>query len=334
MTETLETLPALRASGVRLGAIVLNRVAPPTLPRGLRGSVNGMDAERLAGVLAGAGIAVSAPDAAALRAGALAAETRRRAQLAFREPLARAGPILVAPELGGTSPLEVTDALASFVTDPSGEDTEAAGSLHVPPSFPSRRAMPKPDPSLAPHLEDARVVVVCGAGGVGKTSVSAAIALHRAASGTETALLTVDPARRLATALRLPMLAGERAEVPVGGGRTLQAMQLDTQRTFDELIERNAGSPERRDRILAAEAATLLICQLLAWLLVAYVGFALLLWPFVPGGLTLSLDDLDIAIAGATHGFTPCRDCAGGPYDNSMKNLFDYVAKWINERFH
>ena len=95
-----------------------------------------------------------------------------------------------------------------------------------------RRAMPKPDPSLAPHLEDARVVVVCGAGGVGKTSVSAAIALHRAASGTETALLTVDPARRLATALRLPMLAGERAEVPVGGGRTLQAMQLDTQGRF------------------------------------------------------------------------------------------------------
>ena len=47
----------------------------------------------------------------------------------------------------------------------------------------------------------------------------------------------------------------------------------------------------RRDRILAAEAATLLICQLLAWLLVAYVGFALLLWPFMPGGVTLSFDN-------------------------------------------
>ncbi len=46
----------------------------------------------------------------------------------------------------------------------------------------------------------------------------------------------------------------------------------------------------RRDRILAAEAATLLICQLLAWLFVAYIGFALLLWPFVRGGVTLSFD--------------------------------------------
>ena len=47
----------------------------------------------------------------------------------------------------------------------------------------------------------------------------------------------------------------------------------------------------RRDRILAAEAATLLICQLLAWLSVAYLGFTLLLWPFIPGGVTLSFDD-------------------------------------------
>ena len=46
----------------------------------------------------------------------------------------------------------------------------------------------------------------------------------------------------------------------------------------------------RRDRILAAEAATLLLCQLLAWLALAYVGFALLLWPFVPGGITLAFD--------------------------------------------
>src|SRR5690349_5301031 len=61
----------------------------------------------------------------------------------------------------------------------------------------------------------------------------------------------MDPARRLATALRLPTLAGERARIPLGHGRTLQAMQLDTQRTFDELIARYAGSQERRDRILA-----------------------------------------------------------------------------------
>ena len=40
-----------------------------------------------------------------------------------------------------------------------------------------------------------------------------------------------------------------------------------------------------------------------------------------------------IAIAGAQHMFIPCNNCEGGPYNNSVKNLFDYVAKWINERF-
>ena len=46
-----------------------------------------------------------------------------------------------------------------------------------------------------------------------------------------------------------------------------------------------------------------------------------------------SADKEFIAIEGATHGFTPCGDCEGGPYNNSVKNLFDYVAKWINARF-
>jgi anion-transporting ArsA/GET3 family ATPase len=94
-------------------------------------------------------------------------------------------------------------------------------------------------------------VVVCGSGGVGKTTISAALAVHLAESGRRTALLTVDPARRLATALRLPLVPGERATVRVARGRRFEALQLDTQRTFDELIRRHAGSAERRDRILS-----------------------------------------------------------------------------------
>jgi pimeloyl-ACP methyl ester carboxylesterase len=46
-----------------------------------------------------------------------------------------------------------------------------------------------------------------------------------------------------------------------------------------------------------------------------------------------STDKEFIAIEGAVHMFTPCTDCEGGPYNNSVKNLFDYVAKWINARF-
>lgn len=46
-----------------------------------------------------------------------------------------------------------------------------------------------------------------------------------------------------------------------------------------------------------------------------------------------SADKDFITIAGAVHGITPCTDCAGGPYNNSVKNFFDYVAKWTKQRF-
>jgi hypothetical protein len=42
-----------------------------------------------------------------------------------------------------------------------------------------------------------------------------------------------------------------------------------------------------------------------------------------------------LVIEGAVHGFTPCTACekTKGQYSNSVMNLFDYVAKWINERY-
>ncbi|MGZ8484853.1 MAG: hypothetical protein ACXW6R_13105 [Candidatus Binatia bacterium] len=42
-----------------------------------------------------------------------------------------------------------------------------------------------------------------------------------------------------------------------------------------------------------------------------------------------------ITIEGATHGITPCTECdeSKGHYSNSVKNFFDYVAKWVNARF-
>ena len=42
----------------------------------------------------------------------------------------------------------------------------------------------------------------------------------------------------------------------------------------------------RRDRILAAHAATLLLAQLVAWLAMFFVGFSLIFWPLVHGGIT------------------------------------------------
>lgn len=98
---------------------------------------------------------------------------------------------------------------------------------------------------------EAEIVVVCGSGGVGKTTVSAALALGAARRGRTACVLTIDPARRLANALGLEALPDEPHEVELasGSGR-LFAIALDAKRTFDRLVEEHAPSDEARDRIL------------------------------------------------------------------------------------
>src|ERR1700728_3654703 len=69
--------------------------------------------------------------------------------------------------------------------------------------------MPKRSPQLAKRLQGKRVVVCLGAGGVGKTTTSAALGFGLAARGAKVAVVTIDPARRLAAALGLGELSGE-----------------------------------------------------------------------------------------------------------------------------
>ena len=51
--------------------------------------------------------------------------------------------------------------------------------------------------------------------------------------------------------------------------------------------------------------------------------------------LSASKDKDFITIEGAVHGQTPCKPCekTPGQYSNSVKNLYDYIAKWINDRY-
>lgn len=95
-----------------------------------------------------------------------------------------------------------------------------------------------------------QVVIMCGSGGVGKTTMSAALALRFAEEGRRVMVITIDPARRLADALGLAELGNTPQRVPTERGE-LQAMMLDAKRTFDELISRHAPNGEVRDRILA-----------------------------------------------------------------------------------
>jgi anion-transporting ArsA/GET3 family ATPase len=104
-----------------------------------------------------------------------------------------------------------------------------------------------------------RVIVCVGAGGVGKTTVSAALALALAARGQRVAVVTIDPARRLADALGLDALGNEPALVDptrfAGHGLDVRgelwAMMLDPKHTFDDLIGQLAPDAATRDEILA-----------------------------------------------------------------------------------
>jgi anion-transporting ArsA/GET3 family ATPase len=119
----------------------------------------------------------------------------------------------------------------------------------------ARRGRERP---LAAAIADRRLIVCCGSGGVGKTTVSAALALGLAMRGERVVVVTIDPARRLASALamddlhdearRVPDERAERAGLVIRG--ELWALQLDAKATFDRLVARHAPSPEARERIL------------------------------------------------------------------------------------
>lgn len=101
-----------------------------------------------------------------------------------------------------------------------------------------------------------RIIVCCGSGGVGKTTIAAAVGLRAAERGRHVVVLTVDPARRLAQSMGLTSL--DNTPRPVTGVRTsgtqpsgsMHAMMLDMKRTFDEIVESHAD-PDRATQILA-----------------------------------------------------------------------------------
>lgn len=112
--------------------------------------------------------------------------------------------------------------------------------------------------SIAEILADRKICICAGSGGVGKTTTSAAIAAGLAARGMKVAVLTIDPAKRLADSLGLEELGNEPRQVDpalfadagIEMKGELWAMMLDSKATFDELVERNAPDEEARDRIL------------------------------------------------------------------------------------
>ncbi|HEV7762090.1 MAG TPA: ArsA-related P-loop ATPase [Acidimicrobiales bacterium] len=104
------------------------------------------------------------------------------------------------------------------------------------------------------------IVICCGSGGVGKTTTAAALAAMAAAHlGGKVLVITVDPARRLATALGLEQFGNVETRVPhelfVEAGTEprgeLWAAMLDTKQSWDDLVRAHAPDAATRDAILA-----------------------------------------------------------------------------------
>ncbi len=112
--------------------------------------------------------------------------------------------------------------------------------------------------TLAELITTRRVLITAGAGGVGKTTTAAAVALAAAMRGKRVLCLTIDPARRLAQSLGLEHMTTEAVDVrseileavgvPASGSLTV--MMLDTKQTFDELVRKYSSTKERADKLL------------------------------------------------------------------------------------
>ena len=109
------------------------------------------------------------------------------------------------------------------------------------------------------ELTSVKEIIVCaGSGGVGKTTTAAAISLRAALDGKKVAVLTIDPAKRLASSLGLKELTNEPTRVskkkftsaglePKG---ELHALMLDTKSTFDKVVLRYAPTEEQAQKII------------------------------------------------------------------------------------
>ena len=142
----------------------------------------------------------------------------------------------------------------------SPESPEAVAGAPAPAARTSadRGTVPSP-PLLSALIEKNKVIVCCGAGGVGKTTTAASLALGAARLGRRVLVLTIDPSRRLAETLGVSRNPPEPVALPadrqlaagIKSPGSLDAWMLDAKLVADEAVLRFAGSPERAKPILA-----------------------------------------------------------------------------------
>jgi len=118
--------------------------------------------------------------------------------------------------------------------------------------------------SIDSALARRRILITCGTGGVGKTTLSAALAVRAALSGKRAVVITIDPAKRLATSLGLEKLGDHPTDLtetlreacrriaPERANFTgkLEAIVPDTHHTFETFVRSIAASEANAERVL------------------------------------------------------------------------------------
>lgn len=107
--------------------------------------------------------------------------------------------------------------------------------------------------SLEALLREKKVLVCVGTGGVGKTTLSAALGVRAAQLGLQVVVLTIDPAKRLASTLGLQegLSSSDLVKVPGQNFKgTLYAAVLDSKKVFDEFVRTTAPSGVEAERLL------------------------------------------------------------------------------------
>ena len=238
--ETAEAIEDLRALGLPIGSVIVNRNIPAILqPDDLAKAADGVvDADAVRADLTKAGITL--PDADFARSAHRDHRTRDAHRGPFRKRRGtrrdRRAAARTARHQRRCRPRQPLRARRSTCT---------AGS---PMMSTTPRTL-----DMASILADRsnRVVVCCGAGGVGKTTTAAAMALRAAEYGRKVVVLTIDPARRLAQALGVKDLGNSPQRVPLDPEvpGELYAMMLDMRHTFDEMVLEHS-EPGRAQAIL------------------------------------------------------------------------------------
>lgn len=117
--------------------------------------------------------------------------------------------------------------------------------------------------TIPPHFFKREVIITCGTGGVGKTTLSAAMGIRAALEGRRVCVITIDPAKRLATSLGMKELGSDPQDLTerlrgsaLEQGITLpetarfHALMPDTRSTFEEFFKRLTSSSVVLDQLI------------------------------------------------------------------------------------